>query len=199
MNVTHWISPRRPLVVGATVLAVGLLVGPTAVSAGIVKVKAKPAGCVWVPPMYETRARVVTVPAVYETCPRRIWHKPVYELRRVLVKQPTRVIVRRVPRYSWRTRLIGCTTVKTVAAPPRRVWKTKRVLVRAGYYETVYERVYVTPATTRTVYEKVLVRLGHWGRPKCATVHSHPAYVYTAAAQPYGGVHVAVQLGALVD
>ena len=70
--------------------------------------------------------------------------------------------------------VIGFKTVRHIIKPARRVWKTEPVLVRAGYYETVYERVCGQLRTTKVVYEKVLVRPGHWVQPRVTKVRHRP-------------------------
>jgi len=131
-------------------------------------------GRMWVPPIYETRARTVVIPAVWETQERKIWHEPIYETRRVLVDEPAQYVSRRVPRYTRSGRPDGFETVRELVRSEQRVWKDQPILVREGYYETVVDRVLVRPATTRVVYDKVCVRDGRWtsGRPY-ALPHRH--------------------------
>jgi hypothetical protein len=71
--------------------------------------------------------------------PQRIWHEPVYEWRQVWVDVPAVVEQRRVAQYSACGTLIGYRYVEVVVSPARRELRTERVLVRDGYYETVYE------------------------------------------------------------
>jgi hypothetical protein len=102
--------------------------------------------------------------------PRKIWRDPVYDTRRVRVVIPPEVETERVPRYSKSGRLIGFDLVRRVVTPGRKAWKTERVLVRAGYWETVVDQVCVKPASTEIVYEKVLVRPGYWSKRACQTI-----------------------------
>jgi xanthine/CO dehydrogenase XdhC/CoxF family maturation factor len=129
-----------------------------------------------VPPVYETRRRVVTIPAVYEERPRRIWREPVYETRRVLVELPAKTVSRRVARHGRYGTILGHRVVTQVVEPARRVWRTERVLVRPGYYETVYERVCVAPESTKVVFEKVLVQPRHRTHPRAVRVHHGPRH-----------------------
>ncbi len=122
----------------------------------------RPVGRVWIEPIYEARARTVTVPAVFESRARQVWHEPVYETRRVSVEIPAEIVQRRVPRYAECGRLIGYDTVDEVIQPARTVRRFKEVLVHPGHNETVYDRVLVRPETTRLAYEQVLLRPGHW-------------------------------------
>lgn len=122
----------------------------------------RPVGRVWVEPIYETRARTVVVPAVFESRARQVWHEPGYETRRVSVQIPAEIVQRRVPRTAECGRLIGYDTVDEVVQAARMVQRFEEVLVHPGHHETVYDRVLVRPETTRLVYERVLVRQGHW-------------------------------------
>ena len=119
----------------------------------------------WVPPVYETRARTVAEPAVFENRTRRVWREPQYEERRVAVEIPADVIDRHVPRYDRWGNIIGVEHVREVVRPARTEWRVEHVLVREGRWETVTERVLVRPESTRIVYEQVLVRPGHWTSP----------------------------------
>lgn len=124
---------------------------------------------VWVPPVYTTQPRVVVIPAVYEERPRQVWQDPVYETRRVLVEEPAEVVRERVPRYDRHGRFIGYATVERVVRPARKVWREDRVLVKAGGYVTVVDRVCVQPERKEVVYERVLLTPGYWTytRPAC--------------------------------
>lgn len=117
---------------------------------------------VWVPPVIEKQACTVEIPPVFEDVARQVWREPVYEERRVMVEIPAEVIVKPMPRYDRYGRLIGYDSVPVVRQPARKVWKTERVLVRPGGWETVVERVCVEPARTEVVYKDVEVRPGHW-------------------------------------
>lgn len=120
---------------------------------------------VWVPPVYETRERVIIDPPVYEERATRVWREPVFEDRRVRVEVPAEVVTRRVPVYNASGRIVGYRLVEEVRRPARTVWKTERVQVSPGGYETVVERVLVKPETRRVVREEVLVREGRWESP----------------------------------
>lgn len=120
---------------------------------------------VWVPPVYETRERVVIDPPVYEERATRVWRDPVYEDRRVRVELPAEVVTRRVPVYNASGRIVGYRLVEEVRRPARTVWKTERVQVSPGGYETVIERVLVKPETRRVIREEVMVRPGRWEAP----------------------------------
>jgi hypothetical protein len=126
------------------------------------------------PPVYETRKRVVIIPAVYEQRPRRIWREPLYETRRVLVEVPAKVASRPVARHGRHGRIIGYRVATRVVEPARQVWRTERLLVRPGYYETVYERVCVVPESTRVVNERILVQPRHRAQPRAVRVHHGP-------------------------
>lgn len=120
---------------------------------------------VWVPPIYETVARTVTVPAVYEDRIRQVWREPVYQERRVPVEIPADVIDRHVPKYDHFGHIIGVEHITEVVRPARTEWRVERVCISEGRFETITERVLVQPETTRIVYEKVLVRPGYWAPP----------------------------------
>lgn len=120
---------------------------------------------VWVPPVYETRERIIVDPPVYEERARRVWREPVFEDRRVRVEIPAEVVTRRVPVYNSSGRIIGYRLEEEVRRPSRTVWRTERVEVVPGRFETVIERVVVRPETRRVVHEQVLVRPGHWEYP----------------------------------
>jgi hypothetical protein len=120
---------------------------------------------VWVPPVYETRERVIIDPPVYEERATRVWRDPVFEDRRVRVEVPAEIVTRRVPVYNASGRIVGYRLVEEVRRPARSVWKTERVQVSPGGYETVIERVLVKPETRRVVREEVLVRPGRWESP----------------------------------
>ncbi len=120
---------------------------------------------VWVPSVYETRAKTIVIPALYENAERRIWREPVYEERQRSIEIPAEIVTRRVPRYDSRGRLVGYRLVEEVVRPARTIWKRERVLVRPGHYDLVVERVLVRPERTETVYEKTLITPGHWVYP----------------------------------
>ncbi len=151
-------------------------------------------------PLDRTVARTVEVPAVYEVRPREIRHEPVYEERQVLVELPAEVVRREVSRFDLFGRLIGYDIVEEVVRPARKVWRTERVLIRAGYYEIVNERVLVRPTTTRIVYEQVLIRPAHRpGRVRLAVHKARPYARVTRVHDRYdrrdGGLHLAVRFG----
>ena len=167
---------RRSLwVMCAATAGTGWLLCPDTASAGHFDLRVEKGGSsVWVPPVYDTRQRLVTVPAICKSRPRQVWHEPVYDLRRVLVDIPAKVVTERVARRGRYGRIIGYRLVSRVIEPARQVWRTKRVLVKPGYYGTVYDRVCTRPETTRVVYDKVLVRKGRWVRPAVRKVHHRP-------------------------
>ena len=185
----------------AAALGAGLLLFPETASAGHLDVRlVKGGSSVWIPPVYETRRRVVTIPAVCEERPRRIWREPVYEVRRVLVHVPAKVTTKRVARRGRYGQVIGFKTVRNIVKPARRAWKTEPVLVRAGYYETVVERILERPASTRIVYEKVLVRPWRLAQSKRVTIHKGRPYRHAVRAhmrppRRAGRRHLAVRFG----
>lgn len=136
------------------------------------RIASRPAGRVWIEPIYETRARTVAVPAVFESRAREVWHVPVYETRRVSFEIPAEIVQRRVPRYAECGRLIGYDTVDDVIRAARTVQRFEEVVVHPGHNETVYDRVLVRPETTRLVYERVLVRQGTWELAR--RIHQRP-------------------------
>lgn len=165
-------NQRKCSVVSCLTVGAGLLVMAAPARAGHRHPRAaKCCAPVWVPPAYETRSRTVITPAVYKERTRNVWHSPVYEVRRVRVVIPAEIETQRVPRYDRRGRLIRFDLVERVVRPARKAWKTDRVLVKPGYWETVVERICVKRASTQVVYDNVLVRSGHWSRPKCRTIH----------------------------
>ena len=80
--------------------------------------------------------------------------------------RPAKVVTERVRRYDRFGRFIGFRRVSRVIEPARRLWKTERVLIRAGYYDTVYERVCAKPAPARVVRESLRLVPGHWAPRK---------------------------------
>jgi len=117
---------------------------------------------VWVPPVYETRPAAVVVPPACEERVRQVWREPIYEERQVLVDVPARVAVREVPRFDRWGRLIGYDRIREVVEPAHREWRTERVLVTPGRWETVVERVCDGPEMTRVLHDDVVVAPGHW-------------------------------------
>ena len=165
-------TERKLWVLGMAALGAGLLAVPDLALAGHIRTEGRRAARrVWVPPVYESRARTVTGPAVCDERPREIWREPLYETRRILVEVPAEVVTERMYRYDAFGGSIGLEFVEKVVRPARHVWQEERALVRAGYYETVYERVCVRPERTWVVYDKVLVRRGHWAISKGARIH----------------------------
>lgn len=111
---------------------------------------------------YRTISRTIEVPPVFKTIERQVWREPVYEERIVAVEIPARFETRLVARYDHWGRPNVQEWVKVEVEPARLVHKSERVLVRPGYFETVYERVLIRPATTRVVYERVPVVEPWW-------------------------------------
>ena len=201
MNGRRRTSRRSVWLACAAALGAAWVVSPDVASAGqfTLTVGSNPRG-VRVPPVYETRKRVVTIPAVYEERPRRIWREPVYETRRVLVEVPAKVVTRRVARHGRHGTIVGHRMVTRVIEPARRVWRTERVLVRPGFYETVYERVCVVPASTKVVHERVLVQPRHRALPRAVRVHHGPRHERLVPLRPrhrhrHDALRVALHLG----
>lgn len=166
------------------------------------RIASRPAGRVWIKPIYETRARTVAVPAVFESRARQAWHEPVYETRRVSFEIPAEIVQRRVPRDAECGRLIGYDTVDDVIRAARTVQRFEEVLVHPGHNETVYDRVLVRPETARLVYERVLVRPGTWvsghrmhRRPHHRGHHQERHGSFTARVGQGGGVGRSVSFG----
>ena len=154
-----------------------ILVSPDIAEAGHVRVPPPHRrGRIWVPPAYQTRARTITVPAIYEEQERLVWREPVYDVRQVRVDLPAEIALRRVARYDARGQLTGYKLVREITRPASEERRVERVLVRKGFHETVFERVCVRPETTKVVYEQVLVRPGHWRGPALRKVHRGPRY-----------------------
>ena len=165
-------SGRELGILGLAVMGAGILAVPDLALAGHFPTEMRRAGRrVWVPPVYESRARTVVVPAAWDERPRQVWREPVYETRRILVEVPAEVVTERVHRYDAFGGAIGVELVKKVVRPAHHVWKEELVLVREGYYETVVDRVCVRPERTRVVYDDVLVRPGHWAISKGVKTH----------------------------
>ena len=201
MKIAGTIRKRVKRLIGMAAFAVGSVVATDTAMAGQGRVAVLRHGVAgWVPPVYETVARTIEEPAVYEDRATKIWREPVYEERRVLVELPAEVVTRDVPRYDVRGRLIGYDAIQDVVQPDRKVWRTKRVLVRPWYFETVYERVLVRPASTRVIYEKVLVRPGHRRAGPRLLVRKARPYPITSPAHRRlsrwdRGLHLAVRFG----
>ena len=119
------------------------------------------------------------VERICESRPREVWREPVYDVREVWVDVPARVETRRVPRYASCGTLLGYDLVETVVEPARRELRTEQVVVRPGFFDTVYEQVCFDrerPCGTTTVARPVPVhgayrptiaraRPHHWGSP----------------------------------
>ena len=137
-------------------------------------------------PRYRFVERVVEVPALYENRTRRVWRDPVYETRRVKVEIPAKLVTREVPICDVYGRIVGYRKVQEIIEPARSIWRTERVLVHAGGYETVTERVLVRPASQKIVRDRVVVR----ARPR---VVARPRHIAVRKARPAGwGIHVRV-------
>lgn len=146
-------------------------------------------------PTYRTVARTIEIPAVYEVRPIEVWHEPVYEERKVLVEVPAETVRREMPRLDRFGRVIWYDTVDEVIRPARKVWRTERVMVRAGYYETVYQETLVRPATTRVVYERVLTGPRKlWEAARLAVHKARRHDVYSRHHGHHRGRHLAVRL-----
>jgi len=201
MKVAGTSRKRVKTLTGMAAFAVGLVVATDTALAGHRRVAVLRHGVAQcAPPVYETVARTIEMPAVYEDLPTKVWHEPVYEDRQILVELPAEVVTRDVPRYDVRGRLIGYDIVRDVVQPARKVWRTERVLVRPGYFETVYERVLVRPASTRIIYEKVLVRPGHrTSRPRLLIrkARAYPSVIpaHRRLSRWGHGLHLAVRFG----
>ena len=186
---------------GMVAFAVGLVVVADTALAGHGRMAVLRHGVAgWVPPVYQTVARTIEEPAVYEDRPTKVWHEPVYEERQVLVELPAEVVTREVPRYDMWGQLIGYDIVRDVVQPARKVWRTERVLIRPGYFETIYMRVLVRPASTRVIYEKVLARPGHrTPRPRLLVRKARPYPLAIPAHRRLSrwghGLHLAVRFG----
>lgn len=115
----------------------------------------------WVEPVYVTQPRIVVVPAQYEDRTRQVWREPIYEDRRTMVEVPPRMETRMVPKYI-HGRFAGYDRQLVVVEPGRKEWRTERVMVQQGGWETVVERVLIVPERTETVYEQVMVEAGYW-------------------------------------
>jgi hypothetical protein len=102
---------------------------------------------------------------VCENRPRQVWREPIYETRQVWVEIPAVTETRRVARYAYSGRLIGYDHVEVVIVPARRVLRTEQVLVRPGYFETVYERVCHTPQPVRPGFGVGFERYDHRSAP----------------------------------
>ncbi len=150
---------------------------------------------VWVPPVYETRERIIVEAAVIQERPARKWCEPVYEDRRVRVEVPAEVRTRRVPVYNSAGRIVAYKLVEEIISPARTVWKTERVLVKPGLFETVIERVVVKPENRRIVHDQVLVSAGRWEYPTYWFRGGRPrreVHIIDRPAPPEVGVHIEV-------
>ncbi len=103
-------------------------------------------------------ARAIQTPVTHVRRSQRVWREPVYEIRRVLVTVPAKVITRRVPNFGPNGWIIGTRLIEEVVAPARQVWREQRVLVRAGYYETMGRR----PPSRRSMYRPDRPRREPW-------------------------------------
>lgn len=97
--------------------------------------------------------------------PRQIWREPVYEWREVWVDVPAVIERRRVAEYGACGQVIGYRYVEVVIEPARRELRRERILVREGFFETVYDG----PCH----------RCGHGA--SIGVVHGHPGIVISKA------------------
>lgn len=182
-------------------IGAGILLSPDRAAAGHIRVLARHRpGRVWVPPVYETRPRTITRPAAYEDRERTLWREPVYELRQVRIELSAEIVNRRVPQYDLWGRLAGYELVREIVSPAREAWRQERVLVRAGFHETILERICVRPETTKVVYEQVLVRPGFWRASATVKVRRGPRHrgvvkVREARRAHDHGMRLAVRFG----
>jgi hypothetical protein len=130
----------------------------------------------WVMPVYETAPTVCTGRV------REIWREPVYEERRMLVTLPATVVTRRIPRLNLFSVVVAYDVVKEVVEPAREVWRTERVLVKPGRYETVCEPVFVRPA--KRIVRRAAAFRGHHG-PPCRPPVVHRAHVPDYRSRPH--------------
>lgn len=130
---------------------------------------------IWVPPRYETRERIITLPPLYEEVSRRVWREPVYRIKR----RGCRVSAERVRRGGRHGRGLSHRTPRRVMRPNRRACREKRILVRPGHWGTLVERVLIRPARTKVIHERVLVREGHWAEPPCRITKKSRPYRHT--------------------
>ncbi len=72
---------------------------------------------------------------------RQVWIGPEYGYRQVLFEVPAEIVTEKVPQYGSCGNIIGYRYVDRVVRPARREDRTERFVVRAGFYETVYDRV----------------------------------------------------------
>lgn len=149
-------------------------------------------GWVWIDPAYENRSRTIREPAVFETRLERVWVEPVYREERVAI--PAAAVYADRARRVWRDadadfrggpgfgrhgRPGGFNGRSPAAISPGR-WETvnervcispatvryecRQVCVTPGHWTTVERQVCVKPACERVVCEPVCVRPGHWER-----------------------------------
>jgi len=200
MNAAGFVSSKVGMGLAAVIIATSFGMTPTPAKADHwgfnVSLGGEP---VWVPPTYESQARTITTPAVYETRTQRVWREPVYEDRQVLVDVPARTAIREMPRYDSWGRMIGYERVAVVVEPAHREWRTERVLVQPGRWETVVERVCVQPERSEVVYDNVPVSLGYWEQPSGLAFgyergHSDAVRVIAGPRPWEPGFHAAVRV-----
>lgn len=100
---------------------------------------------------HSSRVRTVAVTATHETQTHHVWIEPEYTERVVIVTVPAIVETREVPVYDHHGHVTGYRVVRHVIEPAHTERRIERVMVRAGYYTTVTERVYVQPVHRRTL------------------------------------------------
>ena len=98
------------------------------------------------------RVHTVALTSTHETHSRRVWIEPEYTERVVTVTVPAIVETREVPVYNHHGHVTGYRTVRHVIEPAHTERRIERVVVRAGYYTTVTERVHVQPVRRRTLH-----------------------------------------------
>jgi len=125
---------------------------------------------------YGMPVRSVTVLPSCDERARRIWREPVYAVRSVRVEIPPVVVTERIPRYNGWGRIVGYDLVERVVEPGRNVWRNERVLVQAGYWETVVDRACASPNHGRGAFENVVFR---------PVPRSGPSYLKIQKSRPH--------------
>ncbi len=94
---------------------------------------------------YHNDVRVVRTFPHYRYEIRRIWVEPVYQERTVRVDVPPVIEERVVPMHDRFGNVTGYRRIREVVADARIAYRTERVLIREGYFESVRVQVPIQP------------------------------------------------------
>lgn len=116
----------------------------------------------YVEAVYEDRCDRVWVEPVYQDVCQKVWCEPVYETRCERVLCPEVCQFREVRRYDSRCGRWESVRERVVVSPAHYDNRETRVLVCAGHFDEVHNRVCVTEGHFNEVHNRVCVTPGHY-------------------------------------